>query len=123
MKAVNPKAKTEVQWEGATFTVGMVPFGKRTEIESQVFFNREKPEGPEQLRALMQQGIDFVRWGIKGHKGLRFEDDSEAPFKANEDGSVSDETLEIYAATPGLLVFLQKSVTDFIYLKKDVVKN
>ena len=123
MQVVNPKLKKEVQVDDAKFSIGIIPFGKRTEIQSKAYFDG-KAESGDELKLVLEQGYEFVRWGVKGHSGLTFEDGSEVPFVMDEkEGCVSAETMAVYAATPTLLVKLSSEVANFNFLKKETVKN
>ena len=123
MKIVNPKMVVEREIDGYKFKVGIIPFGKKTEIEAVAFFSG-KVETPEQVENLVKQGYQYVKYGIKGHTGLRFDESSEeVPFTQDSDGSVSEETMAVYAASPGLLAKLSAAVTELNYLKKESAKN
>ena len=129
MIVVNPKATKEITIKDAKFNVGIVPYGKRMEIESLVSGKNENMT-PEVMKILMSQGAEFVRWGIKGHSGVKFTDGSDVPFKSKKEkigeieyDIVSDDTMEIYGATPGLISELAAAVTDFNYLGAKETKN
>lgn len=123
MQIVSPKAVREFTLEGAIFKIGILPFGKRTEIEANAYFN-SKAETREQLQSILRQSYDSVKWGVRGHSGLKLEDGTEVPFKMDEaQNCVSEETMEFYAATPGLLAEISKFVQEMNYVKKDAAKN
>lgn len=46
----------------------------------------------EAYRAL----VDFIRHGVAGHSGIKKSDGSEVPFLTNDDGLVSERTIEVY---------------------------
>lgn len=121
MQVVNPKSVKEVELNGAKFKIGILPYGKRTEIESSAYFN-QKAETVEQMRQILLQHYETVRAGVKGHDGLTFEDGTPVPFIESKDGLVSDETMEVYSAA-GILLDLSTEVRNFNYLKKETVKN
>lgn len=129
MILLNPKSTKEVQVDGKKFKIGIIPFGKRTEIQSAAHFNKDLKDR-DQVLGLMQQSYEYVRWGVKGHTGLSFDDGAEVPFLTEKEklGSieydvVSRETMEVYAANPKLLAELCGEVTKLIYLQGQEAKN
>lgn len=122
MQLINPKTIKTVDVGDAKFQIGVLPFGRRTEIETLSYLNR-KAESLEQLRQIYLSNYETVRWGIKGHSGLKFGDE-DVPFILDEkQGCVSEETMEVYAANGTLLLDLSKEVRGLNYLQKDAVKN
>lgn len=129
MIAVNPKTVITVKLEGAEFKIGILPFGKRVEIQSLAHFNREGGN-PAQVQELLKQSYEYVRWGVKGHSELKFADGTPVEFKTEkgkigevEYDIVSQETMEIYAAGSKLLSVLCAEVTKFNYAQGEEVKK
>ena len=123
MQIISPKAVKDFALEDASFKIGILPFGKRTELESSAYFNG-KAETREQIASILQQSYESVRWGVRGHSGLKLEDGAEVPFKIDEqEKCVSEETMAFYAATPGLLTRLASFVQEMNYVTKEVAKN
>ena len=129
MQVVNPKATKTVEVMGGTFTVGIIPYGKRTELEASTFAAGEK-RTTEEIRVLLRQNYEFVRWGVKSHAGLAFQDGSEARFVTQKEqfcgqeyDVVSEETMAVYCATVDLLSALAKAVSDYNYLDGRTAKN
>lgn len=125
----NPNSTKEIELDGAKFTVGVIPYGKRIELESMSLGN-ENAEKKESYRSIILQNLEFIRWGVKNHSGLLFADGSEVPFTSKKEliGTreyvvVSDELMDIYGSTTTLLVKLSKAVTEFNYLGDNAIKN
>lgn len=130
MNVVNPKATKKVEIDGATFTVGVLPYGKRMELESMVGVMNKTAQTKEDIKTILEQNFEFVRWGIKDHSGLTFNEGEAVPFSNQKitygDKTyeiVSDELMEIYGATVGLLLKLSQAVVDFNYLDGKTAKN
>lgn len=131
MQIINPKTVREVPIDGAVFKVGIVPYGKRIELETSTYHVSEKKERTkEELQDLLQQSFEFVRWGVKGHSGLEFSPGEPVPFvsKTAVVGGmsyeiVSDETMEIYSANPEILSKLSYEVTRLNYVDGRTAKN
>lgn len=129
IKAINPDAIKEVNIDGDfKVEIGIIPYGKRVEIESAAFFNKDA-KTKEEVLAIMEQSYHFVQWGIKGHTNFFYQDGSPVPFASKKEKFneieytiVDEKTMDIYAAT-GLLPELSKAVSDFNYQKAEVVKN
>jgi hypothetical protein len=129
MIAVNPKTVVEVDIEGVKFKIGILPFGKRVEIQSLTHFNREGVNSV-QMQELLKQSYEYVRWGVKGHSDLKYVDGSIVEFKSEkakvgevEYDIVSQETMEIYAAGSKILSALCTEVIKFNYASGDELKK
>lgn len=129
MNVVNPKATKTVSVGDSTFTIGIIPYGKRLDLEALAYFNGDA-KTKEEVQNLLIQNFEFVRWGVRGHSGVTFQDGSEVPFESKkeklgevEHAVVSDGLMEIYGATVGLLTTLAKEISEFNYLKADTSKN
>ena len=129
MIAVNPRTVVEVDIEGSKFKIGILPYGKRVEIQSLAHFNREGTN-PLQVQELLKQSYEYVRWGVKGHSDLRYSDGSVVEFKSEktkigevEYDIVSPETMEVYAAGSKLLSVLCSEVTKMNYPSGEEVKK
>lgn len=85
---VDPKSTIEVEIEGAKFKIGVLAMGVQERM------------------ALVQKGRPFesvslaVRYGVKGHEGIEYEDGRPVPFKTEKDADgievVSQETMDVY---------------------------
>lgn len=129
MIAINPKTIVNVKIEGATFRIGILPFGKRVEIQSLAHFSREGAD-PKQVQELLRQSYEYVKWGVKGHSDLKFEDGTAVEFKSVKEkigdaeyDVVAPETMEIYAAGSKLLMMLCSEVTKLNYAQGDELKK
>lgn len=129
MQVVNPNTKKTVEIDGAKFQVGILPYGKRLELEALAYQSSEGSRTVEDIKAMLHQAYEFVRWGIKGHDNVTM-DGAPVAFDAIEHSMqgvvhriVSDNLMAIYAATPGLLVKLSKAVTEFNYLQAEEKKG
>ena len=145
MQAVNPKSTTKVNVGGVEFTVGIIPYGKKLEIEASGYARAMSGSATmteQEALGLMKQSLEYVRWGIRGHAGFTVADGSPVPFigekvmvGGHEIEIVSQETLEIYGATKNemdvkgekislsLISALSGEVSKFNYSSEAVVKN
>lgn len=126
--AINPNTIIERPFNESTFKIGIIPYGKRTQIEADAFFNKDG-KTKEEIYSMLNQSYDLVQWGIRGHSGFSFEDGTPVPFKTQKAKSgnfeydvVSDETMAVYAAS-GILTDLAGLVNEFNYQKKEIAKN
>ncbi len=129
MLVVNPGSTKTVEIDGAKFKIGILPFGKKVEIQAAAHFIREKTN-PEQVREIFKVNYEYVRWGVKGHSGVQFQDGSEVPFKSVKEklgdveyDVVAPETMEIYSMSITLLSKLCNEVTAMNYLGEQETKN
>lgn len=129
MQIVNPKATKQVDVMGAQFVLGIIPYGKRIELETATYHHKAE-RTKEELRELLEQTFEFVRWGVKGHNDLEFSPGNPVPFISKkamvgnyEYDIVSDETMEVYSANPELLSQLAAEVTKLNYVDGRTAKN
>jgi len=109
-----------VMIDGARFTVGLLPPGKKAEIGAIIERNWDSKEI---LWSLYPQR-ELVRFGVRGHEGLFFEDGSPVMFETSkevcdriESSVVSDSVMDVYAMKPNLILELMKAVQDFNWLR------
>lgn len=106
---VRPDHTVDFEYSGGVFKIGVLP---RNIYAKYVDAGTKQLKGKMTGADMVDVQFDVVRYGIKGHSGLFFEDGEEVPFKTSKKRNgnevfevVSDETLEIYYAT-GLLTAL-----------------
>ena len=128
--AINPKDTIEVEVEGAKFTIGVIPYQKFLELQSQISMAGDtKTPTNEKVLTLSKGNVDFVRWGVKGHSKMKFKNGVEVPFKTVEvdfDGVkyqvVAEETLQIYFPKT-LYVKLADEVISYNMMTESEEKN
>lgn len=130
MNVVNPKAIKTVDIEGAGFSIGILPYGKRMELEAMLGGMSSDKQGKDDVRTILEQNFEFVRWGIKNHSGVSFSSGDEFKFSTvkekfgdKEYDVVSPEVMEVYGATTGLLLKLSREVVNFNYIDGQTAKN
>lgn len=100
----NPGATREVEIRGAKFTIGIVP----KDVYFDIFDMRGAGLNFEKL-------YKAVRYGVRGHAGILFEDGTEVPFETQKDAKgreiVNEKTMEIYLSA-GVIVPLGDMVLD-----------
>lgn len=127
-KTLNPKSTKEVEIKGAKFKIGTVPYHKFLELQSQVQVGADKKDTKAVL-ALCKAHMGFVKWGLRGHSGIEFEEGETAPFETEEqefDGKMytvpTEDTLQLYV--PGnLYLLIATEIIGYNMLVKDEEKN
>ena len=92
----------EVKIEDAIFKFGIIPYGIKIKLDGHAMrfaksgtgkIEEEIAKNPEEF---IKQNADYVRYSVKGHSGIKNKMGNAIPFKADNDGYVSDETLTLY---------------------------
>jgi len=111
---VRPDHTVEFKYQGGVFQIGIIP---RTIYAQFIDAGQRQVAGKASGEDMLNIQLDVVKYGVKGHSGLEFEDGSEVPFKVSKsrlNGKnmevVADETLDIYYAS-GLLTGLFQKIS------------
>ncbi|MBI5147767.1 MAG: hypothetical protein HZA37_01285, partial [Parcubacteria group bacterium] len=107
----------EIEIKDATFTIKCLDAKTYRRLTSRLSFKNtilksiSNGLGAEELKNLMKSDpaeyqeadekayealVDFIRHGVSGHTGIQKSDGSDVPFLADDDGLVSQETIEVY---------------------------
>lgn len=103
---VRPDATHDFQYKGGTFRIGVLP---RSIYAKFIDAGSKQLKGKASGEEMLEIQTEIVRYGVKGHTGLEFDDGEEVPFRVSKKKLngviyevVDDATIEIYYAT-GLL--------------------
>ena len=78
---INPENVKEIKIKGAKFTLGIIPYQKFLELQSTI--RQSIKEEKVGIVNMCKANIDFVKWGVKGHSDIQFEDGKNVPFKTD----------------------------------------
>lgn len=128
MLGIDVNDTKEVKIKDATFTVGILPYKTRLRLMSLAMeyanISREELEkqASENTEKYFLQEIEFVKYGVKNHKNIVNRKGKQIDCKKNNDGSLSDETLNLYLAS-NIIPELFSHVFQFNTLTEDEGKN
>lgn len=107
MLGIDVNEVTEIKIEDATFRIGIIPYTKKIELDGAMlkYAGDSKDDVAKKIMenplAFTKDNIEYVKYGIRGHSGIKDKNGKEILFKGEGDTEsgetiVSKETLNLY---------------------------
>jgi len=119
MLGIDVKDTKEVKIKDAKFTIGVVSYATRLNLTKTSI---QLAEGDKQVTDTFTMQIEYVKYGVKSHSGIVNKKGEEIECKHNPDGTLSEETLNLYLACQ-IVPTLFSEIFSFNNITGDQEKN